>query len=45
MDFETPLLSHLTMISPIFNAYNGQELIFLKPRTTLIYPTHVPKYP
>ncbi len=28
----------------IFNVCDGQELTFLKPRTTLIYPTHVPKY-
>jgi hypothetical protein len=28
----------------IFNVRDGQELIFLKPRTILIYPNHVPKY-
>jgi hypothetical protein len=28
----------------IFNVCDSQELTFLKPRTTLIYPKHVPKY-
>jgi len=28
----------------IFSVCDGCKWIFLKPRTTLIYPTHVPKY-
>jgi hypothetical protein len=28
----------------IFNVCDSRKLTFLKPRTTLIHPTHVPKY-